>query len=136
MAWQPSSAVVLFLETHDGSGIVLTVYACLCCANNCYWIDRYVKELPNQPSSQSSQPRTMRVVHVSVQPKTWLGKLIAGLIGVAIILAVFFLSIFVFAIIASILVIAIIYMLWATHRARRATRNHTIDGVVKNRDIQ
>lgn len=78
----------------------------------------------------------MHVVHVSVQPKTWLGKLVAGLMGVAIILAVFFLSIFVFAIIVSILVIAIIYLFWSTQRTRRAIRNQTIDGVVKNRDIQ
>ena len=56
--------------------------------------------------------------------------------GVAIILAVFFLSIFVFAIIVSILVIAIIYLFWSTHRTRRAIRNQAIDGVLKNRDIQ
>ena len=95
-----------------------------------------MKELPNQQSSESSPPRTMHVIHVSVQPKTWLGKLSAGLMGVAIILAAFFLSFFVFAIIASVLAIAIVYMFWATHRARRAIRNQTIDGVVNKRDIQ
>ena len=92
-----------------------------------------VEELPDQ---QTSQPRTMRVVHVSVQPKTWFGKLIAGIIGVVVILVTFFLSILVFAIITSIVVIVVIYIFWVTHRARRAMRNQTIDGEVKSRDIQ
>ena len=78
----------------------------------------------------------MRVVHVSVQPKTWFGKLIAGIIGVAVMLVAFFLSILVFAIIATIVVIVIIYVFWGTHWARRAMRDQTIDGVVKSRDIQ
>ena len=94
-----------------------------------------MEELPNQQTSQSSQPRTMRVVHVSVQPKTWFGKLIAGIIGVAVILVAFFLSILVFAIIAGIVVIVIIYVFWGAHRARRAMRNQTIDAEVKRRDI-
>ena len=78
----------------------------------------------------------MRVVRVSVQPKTWVGKLIAGIIGVAIILVTFFLSILVFAILASILVIASIYVFWAMYRARCAIRNSSIDGEEKSRDIQ
>lgn len=76
------------------------------------------------------------MVRGSFQPKTWFGKLIAGLLGGAIILTVLFLSILAFAIIVSIFVIAIIYLFWATNRARRVTGNQTINGVVKKRDIQ
>ena len=61
----------------------------------------------------------VRVVHISVQPKTWFGKLIAGIVGLAVMLVAFFLSILAFAIIASIVVVAIIYFLWVTRRARR-----------------
>ncbi len=77
----------------------------------------------------------MRVIHISVQPKTWFGKLVAGIIGVAVMLVAFFLSILAFVIIASIVVMAIIYFLWATRRARRAMRDQIIDGEVKSRDV-
>jgi hypothetical protein len=95
-------------------------------------IYRYLKKLPYQ---QSSRPRKMCVVHVSLQPRTWFGNFIVGLIGLAIILAMFFLSILAFTIVASIFVIVVIYVFWANHCARRATGNQTIDGVVKKRDI-
>ena len=78
----------------------------------------------------------MRVLHVSLQPKTWLGKLIAGIIGVAVMLAALLLSILAFAIVASIVVVAIIYLLWVTRRARRAMRNQTIDMKAQSRDIR
>jgi len=94
-----------------------------------------MEQLPNRQGPQSSQPRPVRVIHISVQPKTWLGKLIAGIIGVAVMLVAFFLSILAFAIIASLVVVAIVYFMWVTHRARRATRSQTIDGEVKSRDI-
>jgi VIT1/CCC1 family predicted Fe2+/Mn2+ transporter len=98
-----------------------------------------MEQLPNQQTpqtSQPSQPQTVRVVHISLQPKTWFGKLIAGIIGVAVMLVAFFLSILAFAIIASIVVVAIIYFLWATRHARRAMRNQTVDGEVQNRHKQ
>ena len=98
-----------------------------------------MEQLPEQQRSQSpqpAQPPTARVIHISVQPKTWFGKLIAGIAGVAIALVAFFVSIIAFAIIASIVVVAIIYFLWVTRRARRTLRNQTIEGEVQSRDIQ
>ena len=98
-----------------------------------------MEQLPEQQRSQSpqpAQPPTARVIHISVQPKTWFGKLVAGIVGVAIALVAFFVSIIAFAIIASIVVVAIIYVLWVTRRARRTLRNQTIEGEVQGRDIQ
>jgi len=98
-----------------------------------------MEQLPEQQglrSPQPAQPPTARVIHISVQPKTWFGKLIAGIAGVAIALVAFFVSIIAFAIIASIVVVAIIYFLWATRRARRTLHNQTIEGEVQSRDIQ
>ena len=98
-----------------------------------------MEQLPEQQRSQSpqpSQPPTARVIHISVQPKTWFGKLVAGIVGVAIALVAFFVSILAFVIIASIVVVAIIYFLWVTRRARRTLRNQTIEGEVQSRDIQ
>ncbi|HEY2929120.1 hypothetical protein [Piscinibacter sp.] len=94
-----------------------------------------MEQLPNRHGPQSSQPRPVRVIHISVQPKTWLGKLIAGIVGVAVMLLAFFLSILAFAIIASLVVVAIVYFMWVTHRARRAMRSQTIDSEVKSHDI-
>lgn len=98
-----------------------------------------MKQLPNPPPSQTSQPsqsRTARVIHVSVRPKTWFGKLIAGIVGVAVMLGVFFLSAVVFVVVTGIIVAALIYVLWATRRVRRTMRNRTIDGEIQNRDLQ
>lgn len=50
-------------------------------------------------------------------------------------LLAFFLSILAFAIIASLVVVAIVYFMWVTHRARRAMRSQTIDSEVKSHDI-
>jgi Flp pilus assembly protein TadB len=102
-------------------------------------IDFIMEELPRRQtpqSSQPSQPPTARVIHISVQPKTWFGKLVAGIVGVAVALVAFFVSILAFAIIAGIVGAAIIYFLWVTRRARRTLRNQTIEGEVQSRDIQ
>jgi Flp pilus assembly protein TadB len=98
-----------------------------------------MEQLPEQQRSQApqpSQPPTARVIHISVQPKTWFGKLVAGIVGVAVVLVAFFVSILAFVIIATIVVAAIIYFLWVTRRARRTLRNQTIEGEVQSRDIQ
>jgi VIT1/CCC1 family predicted Fe2+/Mn2+ transporter len=95
-----------------------------------------MEQLPNRQTPQLSRPQTARVIRISVQPKTWFGKFIAGIIGVAVMLVAFFFSILAFAIVASIVVAAIIYFLWATRRARGAMRDQTIDGEVQSRDIQ
>ena len=77
----------------------------------------------------------MRVIHISAHPKTWFGKLVAGIVAAAVMLLAFFLSIVVFAILAGIALLAIIYLFWAMHRARRAMRDQVIDGEVTSRDI-
>lgn len=78
----------------------------------------------------------MRVIHISVQPKTWFGKLMAGIVCVAVMLVAFFLSVLAFAIVTGIFVVAVIYFLWATRRAHRTMRNRTIDGEIRTRDVQ
>jgi Flp pilus assembly protein TadB len=98
-----------------------------------------MEQLPEQQTPQSTQPSqqpTARVIQISVQPKTWFGKLVAGIVGVAVVLVAFFVSILAFVIIATIVVAAIIYFLWVTRRARRTLRNQTIEGEVQSRDIQ
>lgn len=68
-----------------------------------------------------------RVVHVSVQPKTWFGKLMAAVVGLAAMLVAFFISMIVFAVIASLVVVAVIYLMWAARRARSAAQSQVID---------
>ena len=72
-------------------------------------------------------PHGARVNTVAVQPRTWFGKLIAAVIGVALMLLTLFLSIFVFAVLASLLVLAVIYVLWTARQARRAAQSQIID---------
>ena len=94
-----------------------------------------MEQLPEQQEPQTPQARPVRTIHISVQPKSWLGKLVAGIIGVALMLVAFLLSVVAFAIIASLVMLVVIYVLWVTRRARRAMRDQVIEGEVKSRDI-
>jgi 4-hydroxybenzoate polyprenyltransferase len=98
-----------------------------------------MRQLPNQQTPQTtqpSQPRTVRVIHVSVQPKTWFGKLMAGIVCVAVMLVAFFLSVLAFAIVTGIIAVAVIYFLWAARRAHRTMPNQTINGEIRTRNVQ
>lgn len=77
-------------------------------------------------------PRAARVVQVSVQPKTWFGKLVAAIVGVAVMLLALFLSVLVFAVLASLAVVAVLYIAWAARRARRAAQSQIIDNEAQN----
>ena len=79
-------------------------------------------QLPDRPAD--TRPR---VIHISMRPRTWLGKVVLGIIGVVVTLVALFLSLVAFAIIASLVVVVIIYFLWATRRMRRAIRKGYID---------
>ena len=96
-----------------------------------------MEQLPDETTPQrSGQARPLRVVHISVQPKTWLGKLIAGIAALALLVIGFLVSIVVFAVVACIAAVAILYFIWSTRRARRAMRDQVIEGEVKSRDIR
>ena len=105
-------------------------------AEACGMMQLVMSRLPDHPTPQSSQRRPGRVIRISVQPKTWFGRLVAGTIGAAVMLVAFFLSLLAFAIVASIAVSAIVYFLWAARRARRARRGRTIDGEARGRDVR
>lgn len=72
------------------------------------------------------------MVHVVVQPKTWFGQAIAAVVGVAVLLAMFFLSIIVFAVLASVGVVVALYLWWMVRRARRRAADNVIDNVIDN----
>ena len=84
-----------------------------------------LRDRRTEPTSRSLY--AARVVHVSVQPKTWFGTLMAAVIGLAVMLVAFLLSMIVFAVIASLIVVAVIYLIWAARRARRAAHTQIID---------
>ena len=76
------------------------------------------------------------MIHVSVQPKTWFGKLIAGIVGVVVALGMLFISAVAFVVVTCIIVAAVVYFLWATRRVRRTVRYRTIDCEMQSRDPQ
>ena len=80
----------------------------------------------HRPGPSFGQPQGTRVRFVGTQPRTWFGKLIAAVIGVALILLTLFLSIFVFAVLVSLLFVAVIYVLWTARRARQAAQSQII----------
>jgi len=100
-------------------------------------------QLPQQSAPSTSQPRSVRVIHVSVQPKSWLGRLAVAIAGAAAMVVAFFLSIIALAVVAGLVAAAIIYLFWTTRRLRRAMREQrnamreqVIEGEVESRDIQ
>ena len=94
-----------------------------------------MEQLPDRQTTEPARPSPSRVIQISIQPKTWLGKLLASIFAAAVMLIAFFLSLILFVIIACIVVVAIIYALWAAHRAGRSLRNQVIDAEIKSRDI-
>jgi O-antigen/teichoic acid export membrane protein len=80
---------------------------------------------------------------VSVQPKSWLGRVAVAIAGAAAMVVAFFLSIIALAVVAGLVAAAVIYLLWTTRRLRRAMREQAsamreqvIEGEVESRDIQ
>ena len=95
-----------------------------------------MEQLPDRQTTEPASPRPVRVIHISVQPKTWLGKLLASILAAVVLLVAFFLSIILFVMFACIVVVAIIYFLWAAHRGGRRHRDQVIEAEVKSRDIE
>jgi hypothetical protein len=95
-----------------------------------------MEQLPEQPTPPAADSRTARVIHVSVQPKSWIGRLVFGIVGVVAMVGAVFLSVIAFAVVAGLVAVALLYLLWVTRRARRAMRDQIIEGEVKGRDIQ
>lgn len=87
-------------------------------------MDRF-NDRRNEPLS--GVPHLANGLHAATQPKTWFGKLVAAILGVAVLLVALFLSIFAFAVIAIMAVLAVAYILWTTRRARRAAQSQIID---------
>ena len=99
-------------------------------------VGSHMEQLPDQTTPQrSTQAPPVHVIHISAQPRTWLGKLLATIVALTLVVVGFFVSIVVFAAAACVAAVAILYFFWATRRARRATRDDVIDGEVKSRDI-
>jgi heme/copper-type cytochrome/quinol oxidase subunit 2 len=73
---------------------------------------------------------------LSVQPKSWLGRLAVAIAGAAAMVVAFFLSIVALAVVAGLVAVAVIYLLWTTRRIRRAMRQQVIEGEVESRDIR
>jgi Flp pilus assembly protein TadB len=80
-------------------------------------------------------PRGFRAERIAVAPKTWWGKLLALIAGVAAAVAAFFVSLLALAFVVGVGATVAIYLWWATRHARRAMRDETIEGVVSRREI-
>ena len=75
-----------------------------------------MEQLPDRQTTEPARPRQVRVIHISVQPKTWLGKLLATILAALVMLIAFFLSLVLFVVVACVVIVAIIYSIWASHQ--------------------
>jgi hypothetical protein len=95
-------------------------------------IDVAMKQIPDRRAPRSPHPQPMRVIHISMEPRTWWGKLLAGVIGILILAAAFFLSIVLFTVVLSIAMVAFVYFIWMN----RAGRNRIVEEEKAGRDRQ
>src|SRR6185295_6666168 len=93
-------------------------------------------EKPTTPDSESTPTSAPNVVHFSVEPKSWLGKLLAGIIGGALLLVVLLFSIVAFAVIAGIGLAAVIYLAWKTRHVRRELQKRMSEEAARRRTDQ
>ena len=89
------------------------------------------------PNSQG--PLHVRVVRVETKPLGVFGRIIASIIGVIVLVGVFFLSLLVFAVVIVIAALVVVYVLWRSRkydasRARGANDARIIDGEVVETD--
>lgn len=77
------------------------------------------------PGTQHVHPE--RLIHLQAQPRTWLGRLVAAVVGVAVLVAMFFVSLIVFAVIASVAIVGGLYMVWLVRKARRQAMANVVD---------
>jgi Flp pilus assembly protein TadB len=80
-------------------------------------MDKLPSRLPQTPPPR----RDAHTFQISMQLKSWLGKLFAVTTAAALLLAILFLSLFAIAVIAALLLAATIYAMYITsiHRRRR-----------------
>jgi Flp pilus assembly protein TadB len=69
----------------------------------------------------------IRVIHFSIQPKTWFGNLILVVSGIVAMVVALFLSLIVFAFVTIIVILMLIYLIWMARRVRRRIINNQRD---------
>ena len=86
-------------------------------------IDLIMKRLPHVLTPAALQWRSVHVYHFSLESRTWFGRVVAWIIGVALLIVTFFFSMLIFMIVASLVVVAFIYLLWKSAGAETRTYN-------------
>ena len=84
-----------------------------------------MNQLPEPPTPVSpyrEYPERGRVIHVSIRPKSWLGKIAFAIAGLVLLVVGVLFSLVVLAIVAGVGVLGALYFLWATRHVRRALR--------------
>lgn len=89
------------------------------------------------PNAQG--PLHVKVVRIEAKPLGLIGRIIAGIIGVIVLVGAFFLSLLVFAAVIVIAALVVVYVLWNlrkydAYRARAANDERIIDGEVLETD--
>jgi Ca2+/Na+ antiporter len=77
-------------------------------------------QLPDPRMPPDTGQRLTRLIHVSMEPKTRLGKLLFAIFGVSLVILAFFVSILVFVLVATIALVFALYVMWVVNRVRRS----------------
>jgi len=78
----------------------------------------------------------VRVVHFSIRPRTWVGRILLAVGGAIAVAFAFFLSIIAMFLAAGLLGLGLLYLALTLRRMRRAQRGNVIEAEVGRREVQ
>jgi Ca2+/Na+ antiporter len=77
-------------------------------------------QLPEPRMPPDTGQQLTRLIHVSMEPKTRLGKLLFAIFTVSLVVLAFFVSIVVFVLVATIALVFALYLIWVVNRVRHS----------------
>jgi uncharacterized membrane protein len=95
-----------------------------------------MNRLPEQSSATPRYSRSVRVVHFSIRPRTWVGRIVLAVGGAIAVAFAFFLSIIAMFVAAGLLGLGLLYLALTLRRMRRAQRGNVIEAEVSRREVQ
>jgi hypothetical protein len=94
------------------------------------------REFPQQSDPNAPRAPTVRVVHIELQPKSWFGRVVAGVLGIAALGLILVFSVIAFVVLGVLLTGAFVYFFWVSRKARRAMREDVIEGEIRGRKVE
>ena len=91
--------------------------------------------LPERSRTPHRYGSSVRVVHFSIRPRTWIGRLVLAVGGGIAVAFAFFLSVIAMFVATGLLGLGLLYLALTLRRMRRAQRENVIEAEVSKREV-